>query len=151
MTVTRWNDSLFDRFADKFTVGEGCWTWHGARNRGGYGQLDYKGRRLVASRISWALFNGPIPKDMVVCHRCDNPRCVRPDHLFLGTRADNNADRDVKGRHVALSGEQNGFSRLTEQSVAVIRRGGPALPLARRFGVSVRQIYKIRSGKAWAD
>ena len=64
-----------------------------------YGMISVKGKSWPAHRLSWTLAYGPIPEGMCVCHHCDNPPCVRPDHLFLGTRADNNRDRDQKGRH----------------------------------------------------
>lgn len=76
-----------------------CWTWTGGTSRNGYGAFWTKEKRLVrASRFSYALHYGPIPDGMVVCHRCDNPPCVRPDHLFLGTQGDNMRDMWQKGR-----------------------------------------------------
>jgi hypothetical protein len=140
----------FDRFIEKFRLGDGCWEWSGSRNREGYGVAFVDGS-TPAHRLSWETFVGLIPDGMVVCHKCDNPPCVNPDHLFLGTRADNNADRDRKKRHVALRGERNGWARLTSGDVAVIRGSGTAVDLSRRFGVSVRHIYNIKSGKVWAD
>ncbi len=70
----------------------GCHLWHGANHGHGYGCLRYQGRHQQAHRLAWAARNGPIPKGMVICHRCNVRRCVNPDHLVLGTRADNNAD-----------------------------------------------------------
>lgn len=76
-----------------------CWEWTGWRKETGYGRVRIDGRILYAHRVSWILANGPIPDDLRVLHRCDNPPCVNPDHLFLGTQGDNNADRDAKGRN----------------------------------------------------
>lgn len=77
----------------------GCWLWTRGRNEHGYGVLDRKSGSGLAHRYSWELANGPIPTGLQVLHRCDNPPCVNPEHLFLGTRLDNMADMTAKGRH----------------------------------------------------
>ncbi|WP_223643966.1 HNH endonuclease [Corallococcus sp. EGB] len=89
--------NIAERFWEKVRKGEGCWEWTLAHLRG-YGVFTANGKHLRAHRVAWELTNGPIPEGVLVCHHCDNPGCVRPDHLFLGSNADNNADRDSKGR-----------------------------------------------------
>ncbi len=76
-----------------------CWPWNGTRNAKGYGTLSHKGKKLWAHRLSWQLANGrPVPEGMLVCHRCDNPQCVNPAHLWIGTVGDNTRDAVEKGR-----------------------------------------------------
>lgn len=95
---------LKDRFWSKVQKTDGCWEWTGSRRPKGYGVFAVNGaRRESAHRVAYALFIGPISAGFFVCHRCDNPRCVRPDHLFLGTQADNMRDMHAKGRHRANS------------------------------------------------
>jgi hypothetical protein len=97
---------LEDRFWEKVDKSGDCWLWTGARDQHGYGSLSvaHEGRErrrsvpVKASRVSWQIHNGPIPAGMWVLHRCDNPPCVRPDHLFLGTQLDNMRDASAKGR-----------------------------------------------------
>jgi hypothetical protein len=117
---------------------DGCWEWHGAIARG-YGHISEGGRRgraRSAHRVSWELHHGPIPSSLYICHRWDNRRCVRPDHLFLGTHADNMRDMLAKGRHIPHLGEVNGRAKLTRADVVAIRsrwRSGVGLSIIREW------------------
>lgn len=100
---------VMERFWSKVRIGDGCWEWQATRLPRGYGQFQFKldggkWRHHGAHRVAWMLERGPIPPGVQVCHRCDNPRCVRPSHLFLGTAADNVRDMDRKGRRVSPLG-----------------------------------------------
>lgn len=139
------------------TTDKGCWEWNGARNPRGYGQLsagprDSEGKSwpLYAPRVSWELENGPIPDGMVACHKCDNPPCVNPGHLFLGTRADNNADMAAKRR--TRNGERRPQHKLTDAQVRQIRvryeAGGVSQrALADEYGVSQAAISLVVHSK----
>lgn len=145
------------RFYSRITKGEGdkCWIWNRAIDGREYGVLVVKGNPRKAHRISWELNNGPVPEGMVVCHRCDNKRCVRPDHLFLGTQRDNILDCLNKGRRVMPSGENNCASKLTgnqvREIIQKIEHGEGACKLAREYGVTIGAIYPIKKGRTWKN
>ena len=136
-----------------------CWLWTGAKTYGGYGVINSGGRDgkiIRAHRLSWELHNGPFPAELDVCHKCDNPSCVRPDHLFLGTAKDNVADMVHKGR--ARGGAPRGSlhpqAKLTEAQVVDIRARHTAgaasqRQLAREYGVDRRAIHQVVYRKTW--
>lgn len=100
--------------------------------------------------MSYELHHGDIKDGLYVCHRCDNPVCVNPEHLFLGTSAENSADRDAKGRHITHRGSDNVSAKLTEEDVIAIRASdGKGIVLAAYYGVSPSRISEIRTGKKW--
>lgn len=118
-----------------------CWEWVGGTHRFGYGASLWQGKSVNIHRLVYEHYVGPIPGKMFVCHRCDNPRCCNPAHLFLGTAADNTRDMMNKGRHRVCRGEDRPNAKLTAEDVRAIRlrweRGGVSqAELGREYGVS---------------
>ena len=148
-----------ERFWEKVKRGPGCWEWQGHRRPRGYGLFARSrqgGRKQIiwdAHRFAWMIERGPIPLGMLVCHHCDNPACVRPDHLFLGTNRDNKLDSVSKGRHRWCNGEKNGRAKLTASDVAMIRRrltaGEKQADIADAFGVSQTTVSLLHRRKTW--
>lgn len=129
----------------------GCWEWQSTRNIQGYGILHIWNRRYGSThRINWILHRGKIPRGLLVLHRCDNPICCNPDHLFLGTNKDNTHDMMRKGR--MPRGADAPRAVLNEAAVQEIRQSpsGMAVPLAAKFGVTVWTIFDVRKRRSWA-
>jgi hypothetical protein len=127
----------------------GCWNWIMQKDRKGYGKIGYCGTPRGAHRVSYELHCGEIPKGMHVLHRCDNPSCMNPAHLFLGSNAVNMADRNAKGRQ--QRGSNHGLAKLAEDDAIAIRTatGITLRGLAERYGVCLTTVKNIRSGKIW--
>lgn len=147
-----------ERFESGYVVdANGCWIWKKAKNERGYGRFSASdGRTVLAHRHSWELTHGPIPDGLFACHKCDVPSCVNPDHLFLGTAADNAADKVAKGRQSRAfvnAGERHPMHRLTVAQVREINSEPttPRIELAKRYGVTVSTIKAIRYGRIWRN
>ncbi len=168
-TITKTN---LARFWANIQTTESCWIWVGTRACRGYGAISIDRKRWRAHRLSWAIHNGTIPDGLYICHRCDNPPCVNPEHLFAGTQKDNIADCVRKGRFSRSIGERTrnnrrrrGFhrtkaighdhynSKLTLENVLEIRstppKWGEQSRLARKFGVTKSSIRDVLSRRCW--
>jgi hypothetical protein len=151
---------LAERFLDFYTPGEpdACWLWTGARERAGYGVIadDTSKRQLRASRLAYEREHGPVPPGMNVCHRCDNPPCVNPAHLFAGTHAENTADMIRKGRTPVIGkrGSASPNAKLTDDDVRAIRHLYPTMSqqaIADRYGVNQDTVSSIVRRETWVD
>jgi hypothetical protein len=141
---------LSDRFWPKVEKTDVCWNWVGSKNNKGYGWIRSNGKNVTAHRASWELHYGEISPGDQVLHRCDNPACVRPDHLFLGNPAINAADKVSKGRAGAPRGEDHRSAKLTAHQATEIRKDQRvARIIAADYGVTKGTINNIRSGRKW--
>lgn len=127
----------------------GCWIWMAYVGWEGYGEADVNQKRVKAHRLSWISHVGPIPGGMCVCHKCDVPSCVNPDHLFLGTLRDNNEDARRKGRMrgpvLPKHGERSKLSKLSDSdALAIYLSTDKMVDLAARYGVHPTTIFDIR-------
>jgi hypothetical protein len=117
----------------------GCWEWSRSRHKSGYGKVSYRGKLIGAHRMSYQLYNGPIPDDIDVCHDCDNRPCVNPEHLFTGTAKDNGQDMSRKGR--------SPLQKLSDVEVLAIRKayedGVPRKEIASAYGIGTTQVWRI--------
>lgn len=144
---------LEDRFWDKVAFGMDCWGWFGAVDKNGYGQTYAHGKQLKAHRVSYEMHYGKIPDGLMVLHKCDNPGCTRPCHLFVGSNSDNMKDMASKGRGGKSRGESHGMSKLTPSNVGDIRSmvasGISQREASRRFGVSYQNVWRIVHSETW--
>ncbi len=151
--VMRWT-----RFWSNVKQTTGCWLWTAGKFKGGYGQFRLGRIKVRAHRAAHELLVGKIPRGLLVCHRCDTPACVNPEHLFIGTHGDNSADRNAKGRAaliriLPMPGQANPAAKLTAKQVDEIRRrrkGGATIArIARQFAMSPSQIGNIVRRTSW--
>lgn len=152
-------ESIKDKFWHFVSKTQDCWEWRGRLNTQGYGifNIKYANRykSAYAHRVCYELLHGKISKGLFVLHKCDNRKCVNPSHLFLGTIADNNEDRDMKGRGARLQGEKHGMAILTEQDIFTIRNAHKLYKnsyseLAKTFSVSKTHIMRIVRKLSWS-
>lgn len=152
MTLTT---NEIERFWGKvaFIPFHGCWEWTGSNFTFGHGLFNLQRIPRMAHRISWTLINGAIPEGMNVLHHCDNPNCVNPDHLFLGTQADNIRDMCSKGRNSCGRGQTHYNAKLTDQQVSEIRaiNGMTQKQIAAIYGVSREHVRNLRNFKNRKD
>lgn len=159
-----------ERFWSKVRKTAECWYWVGFRDRQGYGRFYEPKNATSAHRASWHIHYGEIPRDLCVLHKCDNPSCVRPDHLYVGTNADNVRDRTERKRHWAnrnprefqrhakavgglaskRPGEKNPRAKLTADDIRSIRASKEAkYILIEKYGISRSNLWLIQTGQRW--
>lgn len=147
--------SIYERFyaliqPDELSL---CWLWKGAKSNNlkrPYGYFTY-GKVQYAHRVAWQIFRGPIPDGLFVLHHCDNPPCVNPDHLFLGTKKDNRQDMLRKNRYKFPVGEATPSAKLTEVQVRQILTDARSQRLiANEYGINQSQVSRIKSAKRWS-
>lgn len=158
-----YSKDIISRFHESYqpVPESGCWLWDKATWGRGYGSFFVTKKRPrpwndKAHRASWVIHNGPIPDGMHVLHKCDVPCCVNPDHLMLGTNADNINDRLSKNRpKTGVRGESNHLSKLTAQQAKEIHRrlvsGERGTKIAAEFGISTGAVYAIKHGRSWNE
>jgi len=143
--------TLEERFYEKVMPepNTGCWLWSGSLNNRGYARIHVDKKNKLASRVSFSMHNGKINDSLLVCHSCDTPSCVNPDHLFLGTHEDNLTDCVIKGRRPFTQ------NRLTIEDVLIIKErlknGETQNSIAKDFCVHHVSIGNIKQGKTWKE
>jgi predicted XRE-type DNA-binding protein len=144
--------SAKERFFDKLIIGKECWIWIGLKNKQGYGNFNYRGKYYLSHRMSWIFHNGLIPQKYCVCHKCDNPSCVNPEHLFLGTHSDNMNDAYQKGRRNNAK-ENHPRYRITKEMVEKVKdlrkTGLTQKKIGEAIGLTQTTVSSILLGKHW--
>lgn len=144
----------YTRFIERIEITKNCWLWNGYKNNCGYGEFKVNNRMTKAHRFSWSYYYGEIPSGLCVLHSCDNPGCVNPEHLFLGTPKDNAIDRQKKDRGHRPRGEQCANAKLKNEDVIKIRNrinnNETVMKIAKDYNVSWTTINSIKKQKTWS-
>ncbi len=161
MSTPKYTSKDIARFWSKVSISANtnkCWEWQAGKDEDGYGRFSIR-KQVKAHRFVWMITNGEIPDNLYVCHECDNPSCVNPKHLFLGTNLDNTRDkvaknRQARGVELARFGELNPQHKLTTDQVRLIRQRYSEekishRKLAKELGLTSNQVYAVISGKYW--
>lgn len=155
MTTYAWACRFWSK-VDRSGGRDACWEWRACKNKSGYGRFGVASKVVLAHRAAYELMHAQSPGSLFVCHRCDNPACVNPTHLFIGTQADNVRDMRAKGRWKPLpprdnKGERHGMSKLSAGDVSAIRASSASCYAeARRLGISPSAVSAIRRGERWS-
>src|SRR3990167_3442392 len=164
ITSVQFPPHTVSRFWSKIKKTSTCWLWTGFLNDAGYGIISIGCVLIRAHRFSWELHFSPIPDGLLVCHHCDNPPCVNPAHLFLGTKRDNARDMVAKGRHVVggthcgsdgkwKHGTDHWRAKMNEANIEELRNlrahGWSLLALGQRFGITIGAVSMIANHKRW--
>lgn len=138
---SKYCETVRDRFHASTRITPGCWLWTGTKRGRGYGRMTVGGKYASAHRVAYQLYCGDLADDMHVCHKCDNPSCVNPDHLFVGSHDDNMADKTTKGRAA--------MKLTAEQAKAIRAADGSLRAVAIEFGVNQSLVLQLRQRKIW--
>lgn len=140
-----------DDFWSNVNKTDGCWEWKRAKNKRGYGVYSFENKKQLTHRLSYMFTHGELPSSILVCHKCDNPKCVNPDHLFAGTQTDNMNDMVIKG-----SGRNNYNRKISIEDIKIIRAKYPHCPkdgtvkeLAKKYGINESSMTKIINRKTY--
>lgn len=143
------NDAFFEE-RSKLDPNTGCLEWTRHTNNGGYGTVKHKRKAYPAHRFAWIYKHGPVSDDTVICHKCDNPKCINVEHLFAGTALDNVRDKIAKGRLRAAKGDASGTAKLTSAQIEKIMADQrPQRLIAKEYDVSQSTISLVKTRKAW--
>jgi hypothetical protein len=155
------NQSQNDRFNKYVQKTDNCWEWTGGTFDGRYGQFRVGKRKVKAHRYAWAMAGRELPPEKILCHKCDNERCVNPDHLFVGTYKDNSEDREAKGRGSGnryakrgMKGQANPASKITDAEAQSIyseyaHGGVTKTELSIKYNISLSQVVNITLKRMW--